>query len=364
MVNSPVQSQPKEIENFIISKDDQVLITGATGFIGARVVDRLLTRGFRNLVCFVRPSSSMTRLNSAVDQHVADARVRIIEGNLLSRKDCEEACKDTKMILHLAAGTGEKSFPDAYMNSVVTTRNLLDGSLKSGGLKRFVVVSSFAVYSNLQKAKRRLLDETCPVDDRPELREEAYCFAKVHQERLVAEYGKQHGVPYVVIRPGSVYGPGKKEIAGRIGIGTFGVFLHLGGFNRIPFTYVDNCAEAIVLAGLVKGVDGEAFNIIDDNLPTSRQFLRRYKRNVRRFRSVYVPKVVSHLLCLMWERYARWSKGQLSPVFNGRRWHAYWKNTNYSNRKLKERLGWVPVISTADGLQKYFEAAARKERNA
>ena len=102
----------------------------------------------------------------------------------------------------------------------------------------------------------------------------------------------------MIVRPGSVYGAGKREIAGRVGIGTFGLFLHLGGSNTIPFTYVDNCAEAIVLAGLVKGVDGEVFNVVDDDLPSSRQFLRLYKKNVRRFKSLYVPHAVSYALCV------------------------------------------------------------------
>ncbi len=64
------------------------------------------------------------------------------------------------------------------------------------------------------------------------------------------EYGEKRGLPYVIVRPGVVYGPGIKGIHGRIGIDTFGPFLHLGGSNRIPLTYMDNCAEAIVLAGL------------------------------------------------------------------------------------------------------------------
>ncbi len=92
---------------------------------------------------------------------------------------------------------------------------------------------------------------------------------------------KEFGTRYVVVRPGSVYGAGKADITGRVGIGTFGFFLHLGGSNTIPFTYVDNCASAIVLAGLVEGVDGEVFNVLDDDLPSSRQFLRLYKKNVR-----------------------------------------------------------------------------------
>ena len=116
--------------------------------------------------------------------------------------------------------------------------------------RRFVLVSSFTVYTNRQKSRR--LDESCPVEEHPELRGDAYCFAKVKQEQIVAEYGKNFGIPYVVVRPGSVYGPGKRQITGRVGLGTFGIFLHLGGSNTIPFTHVDNCAEAIVLAGLVE----------------------------------------------------------------------------------------------------------------
>src|SRR5438874_10347596 len=52
--------------------------------------------------------------------------------------------------------------------------------------------------------------------------------------------------------------------------------------NTIPLTYVDNCADAIVLAGLKPGVDGEVFNVVDDDLPSSRRFLRLYKQNVDR----------------------------------------------------------------------------------
>ena len=71
--------------------------------------------------------------------------------------------------------------------------------------------------------------------------------------------------------------PAKQRIHGRIGMDTFGVFVHLGGSNPIPFTFVDNCADAIALAGLKPGVDGEVFNVVDDDLPSSRQFLRMYK---------------------------------------------------------------------------------------
>jgi nucleoside-diphosphate-sugar epimerase len=340
-------------DSFLVGPNDRILITGAAGFIGCRVVDTLAKRGFRNLLCFVRPSSELTSIEAIIARRSSGARIEIIEGNLLSREDCEAACKDTAVILHLAAGTGEKSFPDAFMNSVVATRNLLEASLRHKRLRRFVLVSSFAVYTNRQKSRR--LDESCPVEQHPERSGDAYCYAKVKQEQIVADYAKNFDIPYVVVRPGSVYGAANSEVTGRVGLGTFGLFLHLGGSNSVPFTYVDNCADAIALAGLVKGVDGEIFNVVDDNLPSSRQFLRQYKKQVRHFKSLYVPHVMSYAFCRLWEKYSKWSKGQLPPAFTESRWHSEWKDTSYSNDKLKRQLGWNPRVSTEEGLRRYFQ---------
>jgi len=345
-----------ERDGFVIGSDDLILVTGAAGFIGFRLVNCLLDLGFRNLRCFVRPSSEVTKVEALQECRRDGARIEVVEGNLLSRQDCSAATKDVAVIFHLAAGRGEKFYPDAFMNSVVTTRNLLEASMEHQCLRRFVNVSSFSVYTNRGKPRGRLLDESCPMEIHPERRGEAYCFAKVKQDEIVAEYGRKLGIPYVIVRPGYVYGPGNEPITGRVGIGTFGIFLHLGGSNPIPFTYVDNCAEAIALAGIKEGIDGEAFNVVDDDLPTSRRFLRLYKRHVRKFKSVYVPHFLSYMLCGLWGRYSEWSQGQLPPAFNCGRWHANWKKTQYSNAKLKSRLGWVPKVSTADGLSRYFEA--------
>jgi nucleoside-diphosphate-sugar epimerase len=347
---------------FIVSPDDRILVTGAAGFIGSRVVESLVDRGFRNLVCFTRPSSDLARTEAIIKHRSLGARIEVLKGNLLSRADCEAACKDVAVIYHLAAGTGEKSFPDAFMNSVVTTRNLLEASLQYARLQRFVLVSSFAVYTNRQKSRR--LDESCPIEGHPELSGNAYCFAKVKQEQIVTEYSKKFAIPYVIVRPGSVYGPGHAEITARVGIRAFGPFLHLGGSNRIPFTYVDNCAEAILLAGLVRGVDGEIFNVLDDDTPSSRRFLKLYKQNVRGFKSAYVPHMFSYALCYLWEKYSQWSKGQLPPAFNRRRWNAEWRRTRYSNAKLKQRLGWRPKVPTSEALNLYFRSCVESGHNA
>ncbi len=339
--------------DLIIDYHDPILITGSNGFIGSRVVETLLRYGFLNLRCFVRPAGDMTALNKIIHSF-GNAHVEWIKGNLLSPNDCERATEGVSVIFHLAAGI-DKSFAGAYMNSVVTTRNLLDAAIKNGNLKRFVNVSSFAVYAATKIRRGGLLDETCEVEKRPESRGEAYCYGKAKQDELLIEYGEKYHIPYVIVRPGAVYGPGKNAITGRVGIGTFGVYLHLGGSNRIPLTFVDNCAEAMVLAGIKKGVDGEIFNIVDDELPTSRKFLRLYKKNIGHFKSIPVPYWLSYLFCYAWEGYSKWSEGQFPPVFNRSRWAAEWKGHRYSNQKLKKLLGWTPNVRFDEATKRYFE---------
>ena len=126
--------------DFIVGQDDPILVTGATGFIGSRLVVNLLNRGFRNVRCFARQSSAVARLHGLSNSPNAAGRAEVITGNLLSREDCNSATKDVALIFHLAAGRGEKSFPDAFMNSVVTTRNLLQASIQHKCLRRFVNV--------------------------------------------------------------------------------------------------------------------------------------------------------------------------------------------------------------------------------
>jgi nucleoside-diphosphate-sugar epimerase len=348
-------------KEFIIDNRDLILVTGAAGFIGSKVVEGILRRGFSNIRCLVRSKHRAQKLEASMDVH--GANVEVLYGNLLSPADCSAATKDVAVIYHLAAGAGEKSVPDAFLNSVVATRNLLAATLQQNCLRRFVNISSFAVYDVRQK-HGRVLDESCPVEQQPAVLRDAYEFAKLKQDELVFEYAKEHKIPVVTIRPGYVYGPGKPAISGRVGISTFGPFLHLGGTNLIPFTYVDNCADAIVLAGLKPGIEGEVFNVVDDDLPSSRQFLKLYKRNVRRFRSFYVPHVASYTFCWLWERYSLWSEQQVPPVFNRKKWYTYWKGTKYSNRKLKTLLGWLPEVSMAEGLARYFESCRAGEQNA
>jgi len=341
------------MDHWIASRNELILVTGAAGFVGSRVVESLLRSGFRRVRCLVRPARYSSMLDAVLEKY-GSAACEIVEGNLLSRRDCEEASNGVGVVYHLVAGRG-KSFPACFQGSVITTRNLLDALSARGRLRRFVNVSSFAVYSNWLLPRGAVWDESCPIEDHLEERYDAYTYGKVKQDELVFDYHRKHGVPFVTVRPGIVFGPGKKAIPGFVGVDTFGFFAHLGGGSQLPLTYVDNCADAIVLAGLVSGVEGEVFNVVDDELPTSRQLLREYKRRVRPFLSLPVPYWAAYSLCWLWEWYASRSNGQLPPVFNRRMCAFAWRGHRYSNQKLKDLLGWRCRVPMGEALSRYFD---------
>jgi nucleoside-diphosphate-sugar epimerase len=352
---APIFSLPASGEP-IVTRDDLILVTGAGGFVGVSVVDMLLSYGYTRLRCLVRPSTQMRRLLAVLHRH--GATVEIMEGNLTSPSLCAEAVKDVSIVYHLAAGV-DKSYPGAVLNSVVTTRNLLNALVGLRRFKRFVNVSSFAVYDPEATRRGELLSEAAPLDPDPVRRGEAYAYGKVKQDVLVFHYEKEHKIPVVTMRPGSVFGPGRFGVTGRVGIDTFGIYLHLGGSNRIPLTYVDNCADAIVLAGLVRGAEGQIFNIVDDDLPTSRAFLKGYKKAVGQFPSIPVPYPISYALSILWEKYSRWSEGQLPPVFNRSRAMTEWRGNTYSNQRMKDVLKWTPRVPMSNALRAFFEFQAK-----
>ena len=342
----------------IISPKEMILVTGANGFIGLRVVRTLLSYGFEQVRCLTRSANNSEMLKDLVKEH-PNANLNFVKGNLLSKDVCSKAVKGISVIYHLAAGTGS-TFADCFLNSAVATRNLLDAFVAEQRMKRFVNISSLSVYTNASIPRGGQLDECCKVDERLFERYDPYAYGKAKQDEILLRYAREMDLSYVILRPGVVFGPGKARIPGRVGIDTFGVFLHLGLNNLIPLTYVDNCAEAVVLAGLKKRAEGEVINIIDDDLPKSRDFLDMYKNNVKWFTSIPVPYPAFYSLNYLWEKYSKFSQGQLPPAFNRLMCAEYFKGNTYPNKKAKELLGWQPRTKMIEGLKEFFDYV-RKE---
>jgi nucleoside-diphosphate-sugar epimerase len=324
------------------------LVTGATGFLGGAFVARLLAHGTERIRCLVRAGSRTTVLERlAADQD----RLSLVRGSLASPDAALAALDDADIVYHLAAGTGGAA-ADLFLSSVVASKNLLEAMLCRPRLPKVVLVSSFGVYGTATMARGALVDEYTPFEPDP-ARRDLYSQAKLRQERLFREYHERHGFPLVVVRPGVIYGPGGTPISSRVGLSVAGLFLHLGGRNLLPLTYVDNCAEAIVVAGERGATDAHAYNVVDDDLPTCADYLRQYQREVRALRAVGLPYPVSQALSWLCERYHERSQGQLPAFFTRYRTATTWGGNRFSNAKLKS-LGWQPIVSTDEGLRRTF----------
>jgi nucleoside-diphosphate-sugar epimerase len=242
---------------------------------------------------------------------------------------------------------------DMFLNNVVATRNLLEAMAGARSRARLVHCSSFSVYGAAELGAGELLDERAPLEPHPDERD-IYAQTKLRQEALVWDYFRDRGIATVVLRPGVVYGPGcGAPISSRVGVTLGGVFLRFGRRTVVPLTYVDNCAEALVCAAERSAFCGEVYNVVDDDLVTAAEFLRRYRREVAPL--PYIPVPYSAALLLSWAvaRYSARSCGQLPAIFTPYKTRSQWRGHTYCNRALKA-IGWRPPVATAEGLRRHF----------
>lgn len=329
----------------------KILVTGCSGFLGVPVVERLLAHGARDLRCFLRAGSQRERLEAVIRKY-PDARVERFVGSLASPSSAAEAVAGCDVVYHLAAALSGAP-ADMFLNTVVTTRHLLEGMAQQPKPPKLVHCSSFGVYGVAQMPRGALVDEKAPLEPHPE-RRDPYSQAKLRQEMLVWEYAKKHSIPTVVLRPGVIYGPGGGAFSTRVGLNLFGLFLHLGGNNLLPITYVDNCAEAIVVAGTARSAEGAAFNVVDDELVTASRWLSLYRKKVKRIPTVRVPYAGLTVMSELVSRYHHYSKGQLPAVFTRYKSRTTWGGNRFDNAKLKA-IGWRPIVPTEEGLARAFD---------
>src|SRR6185437_14114644 len=227
----------------------RVLVSGAGGFLGQYVVDRLIERG-HSVRAIIRPASIEPRWDGKVDVFRADLRVH---DKLVSAFDEIDA------LIHVAAATSG-SEDSQFSSSVVATERFLDAMAQSA-CRRLIHVSSLVVYD--WSRARSVMDEKTPLsNDSYDMG--AYTIAKAWQERLVLSSAKAHAWELTIMRPGFLWGLKHAEIAG-MGRRFGRVYLMFGPFTRLPLSHVLNCADCIVAAAERQAAIGETFNVIDDD---------------------------------------------------------------------------------------------------
>ncbi len=338
----------------------KILVTGAGGFLGVHVVTRLLEHGYTDIRCLVRDASKAERLREIAKAYPA-AQLELRSGNLNSKADCRAAVDGVALVFHLAAGM-KGSCADLFLNTVIASRTLLEAlearapEARNGvpiEKTRIVLISSFGVYGVGSLARGALVNEDTETEPHPELRD-PYSYSKLRQEQLFQEHQQKCGFELVVIRPGVIYGPGGGHFSSRVGLQIGPIFFHLGGRNKLPLSYVENCAEAIVVAGTLPETAGEVFNVHDNELPTAAKYLREYKKHVKPIRSVRLPYFLTRLGGGILEIYHRRSLGQLPAILTRYKIATEWGGNRFSNKKL-HATGWRQLNSTPDAMARTFE---------
>jgi nucleoside-diphosphate-sugar epimerase/peptidoglycan/xylan/chitin deacetylase (PgdA/CDA1 family) len=329
----------------------KVLVTGAAGFLGRAMVERLLAHGYTDIRCNVRRRADTSKLDALLQLH-AHSHLEYCIGNLRNKEDAARAVDGVELIFHLAAGK-KGTAADLFLDSVVASRNLLDAVADRKPM-RIVLVSSFGVYGVAGLKRRAQLNEQTALETHPEWRDH-YAYSKLRQEQMLWEYQQRNGFELVVLRPGVIYGPDSSHFSNRVGLTMGKWHLHFGGSNPLPLSYIENCAEAVVVAGGYEGAAGQVYNVHDDDLPTCREYLRDYKRYVSKIRSISVPyfgvQALSHLVA----KYHRYSKGQLPAILTPYKAASLWSGNRFDNSKLRS-IGWKQLVPTEEGLRRSFAA--------
>ncbi len=325
------------------SRDDVCLVTGASGFIGGHLAQRLLDEGMqvRGLVRHTSDTSQLEQLN-----------VEIAVGDLTSARSLARATDGCRYVFHCGALVSDwATTQEITRTNVEGTRNLLDAAA-AASVARFIHFSSTDVYGYPGGAG---IDETFS----PQGFANWYSQSKRVAESHVRRAQEERGLDTVVLRPATVYGPRSVDVVGEIakGIYTGKMLLVDRGRAVAGLVYIDNLIDAAVLALRHDGASGHAFNVSDGLDVTWREFTDGLARGLGRPQVRWsIPYHVANGIGFALEhgyRAVRRTTGITSPPLLSRQAvHVMGRPQDFSARKARELLGWEPQVGYEAGLEK------------
>ncbi|MCB9915715.1 MAG: NAD-dependent epimerase/dehydratase family protein [Planctomycetes bacterium] len=239
------------------ARPGEVVVLGGTGFIGKRVVERLLAADVP-VTCLVRRTHS---LPPVIERGARDGRVRLLRGSLEDAGDLARVFAGARAVLHLAPGGGA-TWAETEQLMVRGSVGIAEACLAQG-VQRFVYVSSVAALYTGDEHAPPLADSPA-VDPQPAARS-AYARGKAETELALQRLVQERGLPLVVLRPGVVIGEGTPMQ--HTGYGMWARDNHCVGWgdgeHPLPLVWVDDVADAIVAATRYAGDDlhGQALNL-------------------------------------------------------------------------------------------------------
>jgi nucleoside-diphosphate-sugar epimerase len=313
-----------------------VLVTGATGFIGGRLVERLILDEGAQVRALVRRPSEVRWL--------CQFPVQMIHGDVSDANALANAAEGCEVIFHCAATMTGGDAAEYQRGTVAGTHNVARAALKAGA-RRLVYLSTVAVYNGVAGD---IVDEQSPMPPTGQL----YADSKIEAEAILAKYMREEGLPAVVLRPTMVYGPRCRwftiEPVKKIRAGYLA--LVAGSQGICDVSYVDNLVDAMFLAEQHPDAVGQDFIISDGQPVLWRDFLNEYatmlgkaplptwSANMLRLARVLQSIRFVRRLVRKWPRMSPDDIQQQLPA------------TRYNISKARRVLGYVPRVSLPQGM--------------
>ena len=317
-------------------RSKEALVSGATGFIGGRLVSRLVDEVFKVRALVRNPAKAESLISSGVT---------IVPGDVTNLESIRRAIGECRVIFHCAAlmHDGNATVDEFRRVNVEGTRNMLEAA-SAVGVDRFVHLSSIGVYGISPAKGTKETDPYQPCGL-------SYCDTKIEAEQVALKYHLERGVPVVIVRPTNVYGP-------RSSFWTVGLLTMIrsgklklidGGRGMSNHVYVDNLVDAILLAAKNDAAVGEAFIIGDGAKTPWKDFLGRYARLVGQESLPSISKTRAQLLGFMMELASRWTG---IPPSLTRAIVGFWTQTGtFDITKARTVLGYQPRVSLDEGMR-------------
>ncbi|MAT87067.1 MAG: 3-beta hydroxysteroid dehydrogenase [Aestuariivita sp.] len=318
--------------------DVRVLVTGATGFLGKAVLQRLGARG-------VGQGRSPARC-AALNTEGLDIVQWVLPG---PPPDCASLAQVDSVVHCAALSSPFGRFEDFHAANVLATQSVLDFA-RSRGVKRFVFISSPSIYFALADQLNVSEDMPLPLPFTP------YAQTKIAAEQLVEKTAE---VGSIILRPRGIYGPGDSALLPRLlkAARTRTLPRFRQGRARIDLTFVDDVVEAVLMAlDARQDLNGKAFNISGGEvLPISEIVEKTCHRAgiAPRWRSM--PLAPAMLAARLAETFELMRLEPREPVVTryGLGLFAFKQSLDIS--RARDILGWMPQVRFADGLERVFD---------
>ena len=318
-----------------VPSGSNVLVTGATGYTGKVLVKRLLEAG-ANVRAIARASSNLDPFK--------DMTVEWIRGEIFDKETIQKAMVDIQYVFHVAAAFREaKSTEQDYWNvHVGSTKLLCEEALKQPDFKRFVHVSTMGVHGHIVNPPG---DETSPFAPG-----DGYQRTKAEADIWISEFGPKNNLPYTIIRPCAIYGPGEPRLLKLYKMATKTVFPILGkGKCWYHLVHVEDLVGGMLKAAVEEKALGEAF-IIGSSDPIQLEDMaaiiaKEYDNKLRILRLPIGPFFLAGDLCeILCKPF------KIEPPIYRRRVAFYSKDRNFSTKKMRDVLGYQPIYENEAGI--------------